>query len=164
MSQDSDSQAIFDAVQNLRKSRGLSLQIRDRKLEVESFNYATSMARRGVLQHDPNVFDTSAQAEIIASREPGKVTDCVDQWLGSPPHRRIMLGNYSYVGYAAATIDNDRDETKEWYYVGRASNERSNDGIPIPDDEIPPKPLPPKPQPPQKSWLQILLDFLRGRI
>lgn len=79
----------------------------DPRLSALAQRWASTCAARDVMAHGDApgriaaAFPGVANGEVLAEGQPGP-QQAVDSWLASPPHRRIMLGDFRAVGVGAA--------------------------------------------------------------
>ena len=104
---------ILTAVNAARTQYRLSPLTGDAVLAVVAVEHAFTMRSAGILAHSGIGDGTpasrlsaagvhwSAEGEVIAEGASDART-CVDLWLNSPPHRRILLGDYLRLGAGRA--------------------------------------------------------------
>jgi uncharacterized protein YkwD len=108
-----------------RAAQGLNGFPQAGKLDVVAQAWAESMARTGILDHgDParriaGAFPGLPSGECIAEGQ-SSAAQVVADWMGHPPHRRILLGRYYLMGCGVAR---SRDGTTFWVadFVGDPS-------------------------------------------
>jgi uncharacterized protein YkwD len=100
--------SLVDQMNLARASHGLPLLSDDAKLSALAISWAAVNARLGHLDHGDfqaridRVYPGVPAAENLAAGQSDSAS-VVQIWLGSPGHRRNMLGPYDHAGTGSAT-------------------------------------------------------------
>src|SRR5688500_4585313 len=104
------------AINAERSRRGLLPYAADARLGKLASDWATSMARRGRMEHGDfgrrlrSVYPNRAGSENIAWGQ-SSASHAVSDWMASPVHRANILGNYRLVGVGSSI---GRDGRRYW--------------------------------------------------
>jgi uncharacterized protein YkwD len=90
---------LLTAINRARSSAGLARLIHDPALSAVASSWAAQMARVGRLDHgDFGARVASVRPGVVAGEDIGEGFASgaaeVAAWLGDPPHRKILLGNW----------------------------------------------------------------------
>ena len=95
--------AVVEAINSARASQGLSSLVEDDALAQLATSWASSMAASGDMEHGDfadriaSIYPNTAASENIAEGQPDAAS-VVDAWMGDPPHRANILGDYNRLG------------------------------------------------------------------
>jgi uncharacterized protein YkwD len=107
--------AMLRQLNRVRASHHLGAVREDKRMDRGALGHSRDMARRGYFAHGPwpgRVMASAGSArsvgEVIGwrvqSSPRSEATNLVREWLGSPPHRRVLLdGGFRRVGIGRAT-------------------------------------------------------------
>jgi uncharacterized protein YkwD len=101
---------VVAAINSARSAEGLAALIPDHALGRVSSRFAASMASASVLDHGDfadriaSVYPNTAAGEDIAEGQPDAAS-VVAAWMGDPPHRANLLGDFNRIGVGMAPDD-----------------------------------------------------------
>ncbi|HKG02229.1 MAG TPA: CAP domain-containing protein [Conexibacter sp.] len=115
--------AMLRQLNRVRASHHLSAVREDRRMDRGALSHSRDMSRRGYFAHGSwpgRVMASAGSArsvgEVIGwrvqSSPSSEASNLVREWLGSPPHRRVLLdGDFRRVGIGRATATSGSNPT-----------------------------------------------------